>query len=74
MMAKGSTQSWRETIKPLTAANISFIGATAFIEYYEPMNLWQEEDNQEKNLFVGWEDSALSEYLRNHVELHFPHL
>lgn len=56
MMSKGATQSWRETIKPLTAGNINFIGATAFIEYYEPMNLWQEEDNREKNLFVGWEE------------------
>lgn len=62
MVSKRSTQSWRETIKPLTSNNITFIGATAFIEYYEPMNLWQEEDNREKNLFIGWEDS-LSKYI-----------
>ena len=64
-MSKGSSQPWRETIKPLTQSKISFIGATAFIEYYETMSLWQEEDNREKNLFIGWEeDSLLSEYIK----------
>ncbi|XP_073844468.1 angiotensin-converting enzyme-like [Musca autumnalis] len=54
MMSVGSTKSWRKTIKPLTVRKIERISATAFLEYFEPLNTWVTEDNVEKNLHVGW--------------------
>lgn len=54
MMSAGSTKSWRKIIRPLTIRNIEKISATAFLEYFEPLNTWITEDNIEKNLSVGW--------------------
>uniref|UniRef100_A0A0K8VBB9 Angiotensin-converting enzyme n=1 Tax=Bactrocera latifrons TaxID=174628 RepID=A0A0K8VBB9_BACLA len=54
MMSAGSSKPWREIIKPLTSIKLTNMTATAFLEYYEPLNTWISEDNVSKNLRVGW--------------------
>ncbi|XP_067630192.1 angiotensin-converting enzyme-like [Eurosta solidaginis] len=54
MMSSGSSKPWREVIKPLTWIHATNMTATAFLEYFEPLNTWISDDNINKNLRVGW--------------------
>ena len=50
IMEKGGTEDWRQVLREATGENLS---TRAMVEYYQPLLVWLQEQNQGRT--IGWE-------------------
>lgn len=51
----GSSRPWPDAMEVLTGQRV--MDASGLLEYFKPLQVWLEKENEKNGAFIGWEKS-----------------